>query len=87
MRSFWVRAIAVVLLLMVAYLLISPAFDLDPSANRAWRSAKMVLLSIALIALAISDILAVSPVLFVIEELAARPPSAPSLDLLCLNRC
>ena len=45
----WRKAITVIIVLTVIYVLISPIFSLDPSANRAWRAALQVMLSIALL--------------------------------------
>ena len=48
--SCWRKAITVLIVLAVVYVFISPVFALDPSANRAWRAALQLMLSIALIA-------------------------------------
>ena len=45
----WQKAITVLVVLTVMYVFISPVFDLDPSANRAWRAALQVMLSLALV--------------------------------------
>jgi hypothetical protein len=50
MSRFWQKAITVLVIVTVIYVFVSPVFMLDPSANRAWRAALHLLLSIALIA-------------------------------------
>lgn len=50
MSRFWQKAITVLIIVTVIYVFVSPLFMLDPSANRAWRAAQHLLLSIALIA-------------------------------------
>lgn len=50
MRSFWTKAITVLIIVAIAYVFISPALVLDPSANRAWRAAAQVMMMIALLA-------------------------------------
>jgi hypothetical protein len=50
MDGFWRKAVTLLLLLVVAYVLISPAFDLAPSANRAWRAALQLMAVIAALA-------------------------------------
>ena len=41
-------------IITVLYVFISPVFDLDPSANRAWRAALTLMASIALTAAALN---------------------------------
>ena len=50
MRSFWTKAITVFIILLIAYVFISPVLALDPSANRAWRAAAQVMMMITLLA-------------------------------------
>jgi hypothetical protein len=50
MSCCWRKAITVLVVVAVFYVFLSPVFVLDPSANRAWRAAQVLLLSIALIA-------------------------------------
>ena len=49
----WRKILTAFLILTVIYVFVSPVFALDPSANRAWRAALQVLLSIALLASAL----------------------------------
>jgi hypothetical protein len=50
MSCSWRKAITLFIIAVVIYVFISPAFALDPSANRAWRAALQLLCSIALLA-------------------------------------
>ncbi len=84
MRSLPVRLIALFLIVVIGYVLISPAFDLDPTANRAWKAARQLMVGMALNAALVSgsmrlpiELLAVLAVLFFF--------SAPSLESLCVN--
>ena len=84
---FWRKVIAVLIVATVIYTLISPIFVLDPSANRAWRAALQLLLSIALIS---SLLFALQKPLFVVDFVSALfgtrgspDPTLPSSVCLC----
>lgn len=49
MKWSWRKAITVLVVLTIAYVFISPVFALEYSANRAWRAALQVMLTIALL--------------------------------------
>jgi hypothetical protein len=68
----WRKAIAVPVVLIVAYVFISPIFALDYSANRAWLAALQVMLTIAL--------MAVLP--FAIQEPIVLLEASPEIELL-----
>ena len=87
MYSWWLRATALLLLVVVAYVLIAPAFDLDPSANRAWRAALQMLAVIALLSSVLSEVLTpVMRILCILDEFRPEPP--PSLlEHICVQQC
>ena len=88
MRSFVVRGTAVFLLLVVAYVLISPAFDLDPTANRAWQAAQQILVAMAFVAVSVcSTVLPPLEHSGLVELQESRSASASSLRMLCVNLC
>ncbi len=86
MCSRWARATALLLILVVAYVLISPVFDLDPSANRAQRVAQLLLFAIATSVLFLNEILRLQ--LLLLSPLAVlTPPNSDRLHQLCVNLC
>jgi hypothetical protein len=83
---FWRKVITVLIIATVIYTLISPIFVLDPSANRAWRAALQLLLSIALIA---SVLFALQKPLFAVDFVSALfetrgSPDPTLLSSVCL---
>jgi len=87
MKCRWRKLITVVVLLAVIYVLISPLFVLDPSANRAWRVAIQLLLSIALTALLPTGLSIFFRHLEIVSEVTeSRGSPDPSL-ISCVSLC
>ena len=87
MHSRWTKAITVMVLLAVVYVLASPVFVLDPSANRAWLAALRLMSSIALLAFVLCGFQSPMVVLAWISPVHESRGS-PDLNLLtCVSLC
>jgi hypothetical protein len=83
----WRKAIAVPVVLIVAYVFISPIFALDYSANRAWLAALQVMLTIALMAVLPFAILEPVVRLELSAEIYPLRGSSDPLLLSSISRC
>jgi hypothetical protein len=86
MTSGWRKAITLIVVVVVIYVLISPLFVLDPSANRAWRAALQVMLSLA--ALVCFELTSLNPLVclgWISEVLSSRgSPDVTIFSSVCL---
>ncbi|MFB3915283.1 MAG: hypothetical protein ACE14M_01030 [Terriglobales bacterium] len=87
MRHIVVRTIALVLLLGVAFIFVSPMLDLAPTAMRAARAAQMSFLAIALQVTIVAGVCAGISLLGPPLAVSALGAGVDTLDLTCSRLC
>ncbi len=79
--------IAVCLLLVVAYIFVLPAFDIDPTALRAARNADLLFFAIAAAASALTLLRPRLGIFLLSPDFAHSSVSSNLIDLTCTRLC
>jgi len=83
---FTIRVIAVLLLLTVSFVFVSPLINLEPTALRAWQAARLLIASVVLSAFLFAGWnVTCSRFFHVLSEI--EPALVPLQDLTCTRLC